>query len=396
MRYKKEVGRLAEQINNYQCPSCAGPLKFVGESGRLECEFCGSSYEVAWIEQMYAEKEEQAVRAFEENEKKLADQQEEQEEAREDTSWNLDNLGGNWGEDEGRMKIYNCPSCGAELICEETTAATSCPYCDNPTIIPGQFSGTIKPDYIIPFRLDKKAAVAALNNHCKGKILLPKEFTTNNHIEEVKGIYVPFWMFSAEADANIRFKATRTHVYTSGDYRVTRTDHYDISRSGRASFEKIPTDASKKMPDDYMDSLEPYDYSELTDFSTAYMPGYMADKYDVSAEESAKRADIRCYNSISEILRDDVSGYATVVERDKKINLNRGEVKYALLPVWILNTRWNGKNYMFAMNGQTGKIVGDLPISAKKLNIIRLAVGAGVALVAFLSGIGGCLASLIV
>lgn len=387
---------MAEQVTNYKCPACTGPLHFAGASGMLECEYCGSMYEVSDMEQLYAAKEKQAADAFskETDEKKSSSEGSVFDDINEHKSdWNDDSIEHNWGLEDG-MRSYSCPSCGAELICDETTAATSCPYCGNPTIIPGQFSGELKPNYIISFKLDKNAAKEALKRHYKGKILLPKTFSNDNHIEEVKGIYVPFWLFSAQAKANISYTATRTHVYRSGDYEVTRTDHYAVSRSGSASFDKIPTDASRKMPDDYMDSIEPFDYNELKEFSSAYMPGYLADKYDVSIDESKERADIRCENSIAELLRNDITGYNTVVERGRKIGLKRGEVKYALLPVWILNTRWNNTNYMFVVNGQTGKIVGDLPVDKKKLNLIRTGVFAGVTILSGLVGIGGMIASL--
>lgn len=394
---------MAEQIVNHKCPACGGGLHFSSENGRLVCDFCDSTFDVAEIEAMYNEKENKATGAFEEAQAKREQDYEEQEEnwtysnlENEETAWNTAGVGGSWGEEEGNMRTYNCPSCGAEIICEATTAATSCPYCDNPTIIPGQFSGNIKPDYIIPFKLNKDAAVAALKNHYKGKILLPKAFSAGNHIDEVKGIYVPFWMFSAEAMANVSFEATRIHTYTSGDYEITRTDHFNVSRSGKAEFERIPTDASEKMPDDYMDSIEPFDYSELKEFSTAYMPGYLADKYDVTVEQCTERADIRCRNSIVEMLRNDVHGYATVTETRRDIALKRGDVKYALLPVWVLNTTWNGNKYMFIMNGQTGKIVGDLPVDKTKYNLIRGGIAVAATLAAAFSGLGGFLASFIV
>ncbi|MBE5936901.1 MAG: hypothetical protein E7265_02595 [Lachnospiraceae bacterium] len=383
---------MATQITNHKCPACTGPLHFVGESGKLECDYCGSSYEVAEIEALYSEKEEKAKEAFKEA------GEDEKEDSYEDigeyTLSSEDGEGnGDWNAE--RMKAYNCPSCGAELICDDTTAATSCPYCDNPTVIPGQFDGSIKPDYIIPFKLDKKAAVEALKNFYKGKFLLPKVFSDANHIDEIKGIYVPFWMFSAETEGNIVFNATKTHVYRSGDYEVTKTNHYKVTRSGRAFFEKLPTDASSKMADDYMDSLEPFNYGELKPFSTAYMPGYLADRYDVSVEECSPRADLRFRNSLTDLLRDDVKGYATVTTSSKNIKLTRGEVKYAMLPVWVLNTHWNDNKYTFMMNGQTGKFVGELPIDKKKYNILRLGVALASTLILGFAGVGGMIASLI-
>ena len=196
------------------------------------------------------------------------------------------------------MRAYSCPSCGAELICDESTAATSCPYCGNPTVVPGQFSGQLKPDFIIPFKLSKEDAVKALKNHYKGKILLPKSFTQENHVQKIQGVYVPFWMFDGEAEGDACYEATRSHTYRSGDYEITKTEHYDVYRAGFLSFEKIPADASSKMPDDHMDSIEPYDYQELKPFSTAYLPGFLADKFDVTVEQCLQRADQRCEASI--------------------------------------------------------------------------------------------------
>ena len=350
------------QITEYKCPACTGPLHFVGESGKLECDYCGSTYDVAEIEALYAGQEAGAKAAFQEAEAK-----EKNGEPGEEPAWDTSALQGDWGADGEGMKAYSCPSCGAELICEATTAATSCPYCGNNTIVPGQFGGTMKPDYVIPFKLDKKAAVAALKKHYSKKFFLPRAFSSGNHLEEVQGIYVPFWLFDAGAEADCRFHATRSHTHTDGDYRVTVTEHFDVRRSGTMEFERIPVDGSKKMPDDYMDSIEPFDYAGLKPFSTAYLPGYLADKYDVTAQESMERADRRCHNSAFDQMRRDISGYEVVNQVGGNVRLHRGKVHYALMPVWTLRTRWKNQDYLFMMNGQTGKMVGDLPVSNGKV-----------------------------
>ena len=370
---------MPSQVTNYKCPACTGPLHFVGTSGKLECDYCGSKYDVAEIEALYAEKDAQAAKAQE-----AADQK--REEAKEKAAasgegWDTTSAGGEWGAEADGMRSYSCPSCGAELICDETTAATSCPYCGNPTVVPGQFGGTKRPDYVLPFKLDKKAAVAALKEHYKGKILLPRAFTAENHVEEIKGVYVPFWLFDAQADASIRYEATRSHSHMEGDYRVTNTEHYDVYRSGTIDFERVPVDGSSKMPDDYMDSIEPFNYEELKDFSTAYLPGFLADKYDVDANAASPRADERCEHSAEQSVRNTVVGYESVIAVSKNINLNRGQVKYALMPVWMLSTKWKDKTYLFAMNGQTGKIVGDLPVDKGKLRKWFWGLGLGLSVI---------------
>ena len=226
------------------------------------------------------------------------------------------------------------------------------------------------------FKLSKEDAIKTLKKHYLKKPLLPSTFSKANHLEEIKGVYVPFWMYDGEASGSAQFHATQVHTYTSGDYEITETSHYDVRRAGSIAFEKIPVDASSKMPDDYMDSIEPYDYAELRPFSTAYLPGFMADKYDVSVEDSRERADTRCAGSLLSALERTVSGYTTCNETSRDIHLKRGKVHYALLPVWIPNTRWEGKDFLFAMNGQTGKLVGNLPVSTKRVIGLFAAIAA--------------------
>ena len=376
------------QITDYKCPACTAPLRFVGESGKLECDYCGAGYTVAEIEALYAEKEAAAEEAFAaEEEKKGASTQD-------DVEWDLSALSGDWGAEAEGMRAYNCPSCGAELITDETTAAASCPYCGNNTIIPGQFDGTLRPDYIIPFRLDKEAAKQALKNHYRKKPFLPRVFSSANHLEELKGVYVPFWLFDAEAEADCDFQATRSTTHREGDYRVTFTEHFQVHRAGTMQFEHVPADASTKMPDDYMDSIEPFDYQELKPFSAAYLPGYLADKYDVTAEESTDRANKRCQATAIEVMRRDVVGYETVSTDGASVRLRRGKVHYALMPVWTLRTRWQGKDYLFMMNGQTGKMVGDLPISKAKSLAIFGSLSVLFSALALWAGVGQWIAAL--
>ena len=208
---------MSDKATNYQCPSCTGPLHYDGATGRLQCDYCGSSFDPAEIEKLYAEKEQQAAS---------------QPETGSDTGEWQSSADEDWGADADKMRVYSCPSCGAQLICEETTAATSCPYCGNPTVIPEQFSGILKPDYILPFKLSKEDAVSALKRHYKGKLLLPKLFRDNNHIEELRGIYVPFWLFDGEAEGSANYMATTTRVFRHGDTEITETSFYEVQRAG--------------------------------------------------------------------------------------------------------------------------------------------------------------------
>ena len=353
------------QVTNYQCPACTGPLHYSAKSGKLECDYCGSSFDVAEIEALYARKEAEAAAAKQAADAKAEAAQAAKAEAAEAAAasggWDTSDLSRDWGAEADGLRVYSCPSCGAELICDQSTAATACPYCGNPAIVPGQFSGALRPDYILPFRLSKDDAVQALRAHYKGKPFLPRSFTSANHIEQIQGVYVPFWLFDGGAEGAASYRASNTNVYETGDYEITETRHYHVVRAGSLAFEKIPVDASSKMPDDHMDSIEPFDYAQLRPFSTAYLPGYLADKYDVTIDNSRDRADTRCRETLAQALRDTVTGYGACVTEREDIALRRGKVHYALLPVWMLSTKWRGQDSLFAMNGQTGKLVGDLP-----------------------------------
>lgn len=353
------------QVTNYQCPACTGPLHYSAKSGKLACDYCGSSFDVAEIEALYARKEAEAAAAKQAADAKAEAAQAAKAEAAEAAAasggWDTSDLSRDWGAEADGLRVYSCPSCGAELICDQSTAATACPYCGNPAIVPGQFSGALRPDYILPFRLSKDDAVQALRAHYKGKPFLPRSFTSANHIEQIQGVYVPFWLFDGGAEGAASYRASNTNVYETGDYEITETRHYHVVRAGSLAFEKIPVDASSKMPDDHMDSIEPFDYAQLRPFSTAYLLGYLADKYDVTIDDSRDRADTRCRETLAQALRDTVTGYGACVTEREDIALRRGKVHYALLPVWMLSTKWRGQDFLFAMNGQTGKLVGDLP-----------------------------------
>lgn len=389
---------MPDQVTNYKCPACGGTLKYSSQSGKLECEYCSSSFTVKEVEQLFAQKNQVAAENLEIDpaaEEAAARITKEEAEKRIHSKWDGSTIGSDWGELGENVCSYICPSCGAELICETTTVATGCPYCGNPTIVPGQIKDALKPDYIIPFKLDKKAAEAALKQHYQKKLFLPKTFSTENNIKKIKGVYVPFWLFDSETKAECQFEGTRSRSHRSGDYIITDTDHFDVYRYGNVTFTRVPTDASKKMPDDLMDSLEPYNYSELKEFSASYLPGYMADKFDVESEECSARADKRCTTSAVSFMRGDVSGYTGVTTKKSDVYISRGKVQYAFLPVWMLKTKWQGKDYLFAMNGQTGKIVGDLPVDKKKYRLWFFGIAIVVAAALYFLGVGNFFVDLI-
>lgn len=346
------------KVTTYKCPSCNGPMHFSSSSQRLECDYCGSSFSIEEVDKLYSGKVEQAA----EEGAKAAEKEEQ-------TSFNIDGeaqvqTGGSWA--SSNMKAYNCSSCGAELICETITVSTSCPYCGNPTIIPGKFKQDGMPNYIIPFKLDKEAAVNALKNFYGNKKLLPKVFSKQNHIEEVKGVYIPFWLYDGDMDVSASFEGSNTTSSVSGEYRTTTIKYYDVQREANIPFEKVPVDASIKMDNAQMDSLEPFDFKELKTFSPSYLPGYFAEAYDDDSKNCSDRLKERVEQSAVQRLYASVTGYSSVTMKSCNVDMHVNKINYAFLPVWLLSTKWKNNNYLFAMNGQTGKLVGDLPMDKGK------------------------------
>lgn len=349
-------------IIEYKCPACAGKLEFDSGTQKMKCPFCESEFDV----------------------ESLKDHDSTLENAKPDEmNWDT-TAGGDWkdGETEG-MRIYTCKSCGGEIITDSTTAASKCPYCDNPVVMSGNFSGDLKPDYVIPFKFDKEAAKKALNKHLEGRKLLPKVFKDQNHIDEIKGLYVPVWLFDADADASMLYKAEKIRRWSDNNFNYIERKYYSVKREGNVGFELVPVDGSTKMQDELMESIEPFNFNEAVDFQTAYLSGYLADRYDVSAEDSIARANERIKKTTQQIFDSTVNGYDSFTRESGNIKLNNGKAKYALYPVWLLNTTWNGNKYTFAMNGQTGKFVGDLPVDSGAATKWFFAITAGVTAVCF-------------
>lgn len=343
-------------LQEYKCPCCGGAIAFDSTLQKMKCPYCDTEFDV------------ETLRGYDAQLKN---------DRPDEMDW--DDLGGaDWreGETDG-LCSYVCQSCGGEIVADQNTAATACPYCGNPVVMMGKLSGTLRPDLVIPFKLDKNAAKEGLRRHMQGKRLLPKAFSTENHIDEIRGVYVPFWLFDTEVDAQIRYRATTVRTWSDSDYDYTETSYYAVEREGKIGFEHVPVDGSSKMPDDLMESIEPFDFADAVDFQTAYLAGYLADKYDVSSEDSVARADQRVKVSTESNFAATVVGYDSVTTEQSNIRLHDGRRRYALYPVWLLNTTWNDRHYLFAMNGQTGKFVGDLPVDKKAAWRWRLGLTAG-------------------
>ena len=334
------------RVLEYKCPCCGAGLHFGDGTQKLTCEYCGNSFEI------------EAIRAYNEDRNQPSDEKFQWENEQQQTAFSE--------EEENALRAFQCPSCGGEIISDENTVATFCPYCDNPTIMPSRLSGSLKPDGVIPFKTGKEDAKAAFLRLCKGKPLLPKGFTAEQRLEKITGMYVPFWLYDCSADFSGSYQATRVHKWSDSEYQYTKTDHYLLKRDASADFGGIPMDGSSKMEDAFMESIEPYDYTQLESFDMAYLTGYLADKYDVPSENGETRVRQRVDAAMDDKLQSTFIGYATVSPTSRQLNVRHSKARYVLMPVWILNTRYRDKIYTFAMNGQTGKMTGSFPICPVK------------------------------
>jgi len=330
------------------CPCCGGSLKFEASLQKVKCEYCDTEFEVSDLKELN-----DSANTIEEN-----------------TNWDTSS-NDEFNEDDA-LNVYLCQTCGGEVMCDENTTSTLCPYCGNPVILKGRLTGGLKPNYIIPFKLEKDAAKGNLMSYLKGKVLLPNDFKKLNEVKEVTSLYVPYWLFDASVNGIAKFRTTKVRTWSDSNYRYKETKHYSVIRGGEISFEKLPVDASRKMDDKMMESIEPFNFKEAKDYDNAYIVGYAADKYDVSQEETFNRANTRIKEGTVDALRSTIHGYDTVDLTDATINYDSNSAYYAYYPVWTLNSEYKEKKYQFAMNGQTGKLTGNLPISRIKAFLITL------------------------
>ena len=345
-------------IQAFKCPNCGGKLEFDAATQKMKCPFCESRFDPESLQQ----NEGQAAQPVE------SDRRLEETEAE-------------------SLQSYVCKSCGGEIITEKTTAATHCPYCGNPVVMTDRVGGALRPDAVIPFKITKQQAVDTMKSYVKAKRYAPRLFSSENQLKEIKGIYVPYWLFDSLVDAEVSFQATQTRHWSDKSYDYTETSFYEMERSGKMRFACVPVDGSRKMTDDLMDSLEPFDFSGAVDFNTAFLSGFFADKYDVDAQECRTHAHDRMKNRASAELAGTVPAKYSITSQRSNIQVLPDKTTYALFPVWLLRTQYRNRTYTFAMNGQTGAFIGEVPISKKKLGWLFGGVSAAVSAGVFVAGL---------
>ena len=329
----------------YQCPCCGAGLGFDPEKRKFACEFCLSEFD---------ESELSNTGAAEAAEKQRAE-------------------GESFCE---QMNLFTCPNCGAEVVADDNTVADYCYYCHNPVVHAGRLSGQLRPHKVVPFRITQNEAEELFLKWCKKKWFLPGAFKSRAHAQQIRGIYFPFWVTDADTQGSADFRATRVHTWRMGDYKYTNTKVYKLERAGEIHFEDIVTcalsDADKKM----LEGVLPYPSEELSDFSMPLLSGFFAKKRDIERDALSEEVRGRMNDYTAALLRSSVrDSYTTITPETVNVDIKESHWEYALLPIWVLTyTHKDGKVYTFAINGSTGKIYGELPVSQLKLALLTAAI----------------------
>ncbi len=326
---------------SFKCPNCGGGLQFDPSSQNYHCEYCLSDFTQEQMEALTPDEER---------------------ETREKT-------GETAGEKTGEAVIYTCPSCGAEIVTDETTAASFCFYCHNPVILQGRLEGAYQPDYVVPFAIDKKKAEEIFRQWLSKKRFVPKAFYGPDQIEKLSGVYFPYWMYSCQVKGAVEGEGTKLRVWTAGNTQYTETQKYEVSREGNLAVNHVTRNALKKADKQLVEGVMPFDLSSLQPFHMGYLSGLSAEKRDMEKQEFAEEVESEVRDYAVSQLRNSVSGYQSVSYEKEEADIRDARWEYALLPVWTLTYSQPGsdKVYYFACNGQTGKICGKLPVDPKKL-----------------------------
>ncbi len=322
----------------HKCKTCGASLLFNPESQLMSCPYCLTLLDVADLKD-----EDGDLSSVDKNDV---------------LEWSADEL--------QYMCEYQCVSCGGDIYTDDTTSATLCPYCGNAVVLRGRLSGDLKPYQIIPFQISKEKALIGLDVFIGRKRFVHKEFIDKRKLDEVKGLYVPFWAYDSLIHGDMTFDCYNEYSWTEGDYEYTEREYYRVKRIGDMHFNDLPVAASSKVSAEMMESIEPYDHSKCRDFITGYLSGYVADKYDISSESTRPRAEERMFSTVRSEIRSTVN-YDVVKVSESAFDMPWCETKYVLYPVWLISSKWNNKMFIFAMNGQSGKTAGNLPVGWSNL-----------------------------
>ena len=326
---KKDEGPLSAESS--KCPSCGSNIFYLPEVQGMVCRNCGNIYHPATLELMGS----------------LGYTIEHDYSSDEDIS----------DDDRKRHEIV-CDSCGAVMIADENMMSTMCPFCGSPAIISRLLTREFRPDYIIPFKIDRDTAHNNIKNWLKTRKMTPWGFKSKSRLTKLTAMYVPFWLL----DCGVNSDMTGTGIRKSKEF----LEKYHVASKATYYVKDVPFDASIKIANKLMEAIEPFDYSGMVKFDNRYLQGFCADKYDQRPTEIMDRF-IKRLDRFSAELQKNVSNRFDdyIPNPDKTFTwMSDLNIKYCLLPVWFMTVEFDGRQYQVAVNGQTGEAGGMAPTTS--------------------------------
>ncbi len=364
-------------VLTYKCPNCGGPLHWDGNKGKFSCEYCGSGFtetELAALAPAQSSAQEvegaeaEAVAAGPANGESAMDF------STEDPSQGKQTAQA--ASQPAKIRRYNCPSCGAQIVTDDTTSATTCYYCHNPIVLMDKFDGSFNPDFVIPFAIDREKAKGIFKDWVKQHKYIPRDFYSEKQIGLLSGVYFPYWVYQAKISGVAKGQGNRTKEWDSGGMRHVETEVYRIDKKGDMEINDLSRIALSKASKVLCESVMPFELDKMKKFSPGYLQGYIAESRDIEKETLAPQIRQEVDNYAMERLRESASeGFSSVELSDVATRVEKENYLYALMPVWTLTYKGNdGKIYYFSINGQTGKTVGELPTDQRSLLFLFLKV----------------------
>ncbi len=259
-----------------------------------------------------------------------------------------------------------CPSCNGRLKLGYYTSATKCPYCGNYVIQEQRMQGDYEPQLVIPFQISKAEVMELIAKEVEDRKYVPASFLEEKNLKTIEGSYVPFWTYDYDVHYEYEAIGRKIKTWAKGKSIFTETSEYRVVREMDMSFELIPADASRAMPNDVMDLIEPYTYADLQDFDMKYISGFLSEYYNDGAMMFEPRAASRTKKDAKAIVENTIHDYTLVTPVKERPDLERKQICYALFPVWVYRYRYGSKEYPLYVNGQTGKVVGEIPFDYGK------------------------------
>ena len=357
---------------SYKCINCNAPLQYNPKKLKFDCEFCRSEFTEEELKQHFGALDEMLDQSPEPQQPQLVQ--------------NDPDFGFGYDDFSEQAGMYVCQSCGAEVIAEKTTAATFCVFCHSPVMLSDRLAGDFKPDKVIPFMISEEDAKQKFYDMCARKRFLPRNFVSDAQLDMMKGVYYPYWMVDSLKEGGIDATAKKVRSWREGDYEITETKIFKVRRYGKIKFNGYPCSAIKDEDKNAMRYVNPYDDKDFKKFTMSYLSGFLAEKRDVERADVQAQVDSELKDYARTIYKNSAEGYDSVTVDNMSLHTLNEAWQYALMPVWMMTFNFEGTNYLYAMNGQTGKTYGELPCDKKKVALTGVLL---FIVLAIIIGLGG-------